>query len=145
MPASGSLPNVASATGFIGRVGLANPNAVVYATDSKTNITLNRLRRSLNRSHGSRRLKAMILAITGAAAGQSKAYSNFRVSVERTVGQAGVNKLGGARTIDQVAYQTGNSVAGDITTFDAQIAYSSKPTYPTVKGGGGGGRVGKLS
>lgn len=145
MPASGSLPNVGSATGFIGRVGLANTNAVTYVTDSKLNQPLNRIRRILNKSHGSRKLKAMILAITGAAAGQSKAYSNYRVSAERTAGQAGVNKLGGARTVELVAYQTGNSVAGDITTFDAQITYSNKPTYPTVKGGGGGGRLGKLS
>src|SRR5690349_10002690 len=140
------MPTAATATGFVGRVGLANPNATSYSSIAKRGGALAFINRTLNGSHGDRRLRATILALTGAVVGgASKAYSNTRASAGRAVGQAQHIGLGGMRTVETVTYQTGVTVAQDLTTVDTQIAAKHKPSsYPTVLGGGGGGRVGRL-
>lgn len=128
-------PATGTASGFIGSTP---SNITSYATTSIMGPLANELRRTLNRSHGSRRRKATLLAITGAAAGAaSKAYSNSRIDAGVSTGQAGRNDLGGKRTIETKTYQTGNSVAADITDFDTVLQKTSKPsTYPVDKGGG---------
>jgi hypothetical protein len=135
-----------NANGFVGRVGLANQNVTSYAGTAAYGSATRSLRRALNGSHGDRRAKATLLALTGAAVGAaSKAYSNSRIDAGRTTGQAGVNLLGGKRTIETKVFQTGVTVAQDLTDFDTRLAASVRPTYPTVKGGGGGGRAGRLA
>lgn len=138
------MPTTAAATGFIGRVGLANPNATSYSSIAKRGQTLELLNKALNTSHGARRLRATILALTGAAVGgASKAYSNTRI---QALQRAGKMSLGGAVAVETVTYQTGVTVAADLTSVDTQIAAKHKPSsYPAVKGGGGGGRAGKLA
>jgi hypothetical protein len=138
------MPTTATATGFVGRVGLANPNATSYSSIAKRGQGLQLVNNLLNRSHGSRRLRATLLALTGAAVGgASKAYSNSRIQAVQNVGKM---KLGGQQTVETVTYQTGVSVAADLTTIDAQIAAKHKPSsYPTNRAGyAGGGRVGKI-
>lgn len=140
------MPTAASASGFIGRVGLNQPNATSYSSIAKRGQSLQLVNNLLNRSHGSRRLKATLLSLTGAAVGAaSKAYSNSRVSAPTNT-LVSRTSLGGARTIDTVTYQTGVSVAQDLTTIDTQIAAKHKPaTYATDRAGaGGGGRAGKI-
>jgi hypothetical protein len=143
------MPTAAAATGFIGRVGLANPNATSYTSIAKRGQTLELLNKALNGSHGSRRLRATVLALTGAAVGgASKAYSNSRIRHTTDSSTSRVGRLGGGglRTVETVTYQTGVTVAGDLTTVDTQIAAKHKPSsYPTeLSGAGGGGRIGKL-
>lgn len=139
------MPSAASATGFVGRVGLSNPNATSYSSIAKRGQTLQVMNNLLNRSHGSRRLKATLLALTGAAVGgASKAYSNSRI---QAVQLAGKLAPGGIRNVETFTYQTGVSVAADLTTIDAQIAAKHKPSsYPANRAGsGGGGRAGRLA
>lgn len=139
------MPSAATATGFVGRVGLSNPNATSYSSIAKRGQSLQLINNLLNRSHGSRRLKATLLALTGAAVGgASKAYSNSRVQAQQ---QAGRSSLGGLRTVETATYQTGVSVAADLTTIDAQVAAKHKPSsYPANRAGsGGGGKAGRLS
>lgn len=140
------MPTLPTANGFIGRVGLGGGNATSYSGIGKTGGIGRLLNRLLNRGHGSRKARATILALTGAAVGgASKAYSNARVSAGRSAGQVGYNELGGKRTIETVAYQTGVTVAGDLTTIDTTIAQKSKPSsYPVEKGGYKPGKIGSL-
>lgn len=135
-----------TATGFIGRAGLANPNASSYAGTSKYGNTTKMLRTVFNLSHGARRAKATLLALTGAAVGgASKAYTNSRISAGATTGQAGINALGGRRTIETKTYQTGVTTAQDLVDFDTRLAARSRPTSFTVKGiSSQGGMAGKL-
>lgn len=143
------MPTTAAATGFIGRIGLANPNATSYSSIAKRGGALAALNKTLNGSHGDRRLRATILALTGAAVGgASKAYSNSRIAhtTDGTTSRVGRLGGGGQRLVETITYQTGVTVAADLTSVDTQIAAKHKPsTYPTVKGGGGGGRAGKLA
>lgn len=143
------MPTSAVATGFIGRVGLANPNATSYSSIAKRGQTLELLNKALNASHGSRRLRATILALTGAVVGgASKAYSNSRVkhTTDNSVSRVGRVSGGGLRVVETITYQTGVTVAGDLTSVDTQIAVKHKPSpYPTERSGaGGGGRVGRI-
>src|SRR5215204_3134756 len=111
------MPTLPTANGFIGRVGLGGGNATSYSGLQKYGATLRLLQRRLNLSHGSRKARATILALTGAVVGgASKAYSNSRVTADNAsplVSQAGRNTLGGKRNIETVAYQTGVTVAAD--------------------------------
>lgn len=141
------MPTLPSANGFIGRVGLGGGNATSYSGLAKVGGSLRGVQRMLNRSHGSRKLRAMILALTGAAVGgASKAYSNSRIKANETgSSQVGKNELGGKRSIETVAYQTGVTVAGDLTTVDTTLAAKSKPaTYPVDKSGHVPGKIGSL-
>src|ERR1044072_3853924 len=134
------MPTAASATGFVGRVGLANPNATSYSSIAKRGQTLELLNKALNSSHGSRRLRATLLALTGAAVGgASKAYSNSRIQAASTLGKLGG---GGLRTVETVTYQTGVTVAADLTTIDTQVAAKHKPSsYPANRSGAEIGRA----
>lgn len=138
------MPTAAAATGFVGRVGFANPNATSYTSIAKRGPQLQYLNSALNRSHGSRRLRATLLALTGAAVGgASKAYSNSRVQAGDRRGKL---SYGGKMTVETVTYQTGVSVAADLTTIDAQIAAKHKPaTYPANKSGFAPGNIGSLA
>lgn len=140
------MPTKGIATGFMGRVGLANPNVTSITTTSVSGTIVQDIKRALNKSHGSRRARATVLALTGAAVGAaSKAYSNSRIYAGRAVGQAGVNHLGGLRTVETVNYQTGVSTATDLTSIDQQIMTKSKPaSYPLNKSGYVPGKIGSL-
>jgi hypothetical protein len=138
------MPTAATATGYIGRVGLANPNATSYTSIAKRGQTLELLNKALNSSHGSRRLRATLLALTGAAVGgASKAYSNSRVQPSQRIGKL---SPGGLQPVETVTYQTGVTVAGDLTSIDTQIAAKHKPSsYPANKSGYAPGNIGSLA
>jgi hypothetical protein len=138
------MPTAATATGYIGRVGLANPNATSYTSIAKRGQTLELLNKALNSSHGSRRLRATLLALTGAAVGgASKAYSNSRVQASQRIGKL---SPGGLQPVETVTYQTGVTVAGDLTSIDTQVAAKHKPSsYPADKSGWRPGNIGSLA
>jgi hypothetical protein len=132
----------AVATGFIGRVGVIGDSAN-YATTGKIGVLGQLLRKAGSKSHGSRKMKSLMLALTGAAVGAaSKAYTNKRIDAGFT--RTGVNSngtgslvsLGGKRAVESVNYQTGVTVAQDLTDFDTRVAQKSyPPTYPKDKSG----------
>lgn len=138
------MPTAASSTGFVGRVGLANPNANSYSTTAKRGGSLALLNKALNLSHGSRRLRATILALTGAAVGgASKAYSNSRVQAGDRRGKL---SYGGRIPVETVTYQTGVTTAADLTSVDTQIAAKHKPaSYPPNLSGWKPGNIGTLA
>lgn len=142
------MPTKPTANGFIGRVGLGGGNATSYTGLAVTGGHLRKLRRMMNGSHGSRKLRAALLSLTGAAVGAaSKAYSNARLKASETPGvtsQVGRNELGGRRTTETVAYQTGVSVASDLTDIDGTIAKRTAPTYPADRSGYRPGNINKL-
>jgi hypothetical protein len=135
------MPTTGAATGFIGRQGASQPNVTAYSTTQKYGNQLGLMNRLLNRSHGTRRFRATLLSLTGAASGAaSKAYSNTRIAAVQQLGKLGYAAKQSAET---VAYQTGNSTAGDLTTTDAVIAVKHRPgTYPTDKSGFAPGKAG---
>lgn len=131
----------ATAKGFQGRVG-ALGNSTNYQTTGKVGGAARAMRTSLNRGHGNRMVRAILLALTGAAVGAaSKAYSVSRLNY---TGQAGQNTLGGLRKAQLVTKQTGVTVAQDLTDFDQNVARKSYPaTYPANKSGYRPGSQGK--
>lgn len=138
------------ATGFIGRVGLANLDATNYATVGKLGAVGTRLRNQFNRSHGTRMQRATLIALTGAVVGgASKAYTNKRINhgfgTGSNSGTASLVTVGGKRQIDTVTRQSGVTVAQDLTDFDTRMAQKSfPPTYPANKSGYAVGNIGRL-
>lgn len=124
----------ATASGFIGRVGTANPNATTYSTPEKFTLNLKTLRNRLNGGRGNRRLRTIITALTGAAVGAaSKAYSESRAQARQEVGKL---NSGGVKTVETVSYQTGVTVAGDLTDVDQGIAFKRRvASYPDDRAG----------
>ena len=135
----------ATANGFIGRVGAVG-NSTSYQSAGKVGSAAQRLKVFTRLSHGGRMARATLLALTGAAVGAaSKAYSVSQVDVGPSTGQAGINGLGGKRTAVLKTKQSGNTVAQDLTDFDANVAAKSRPsTYPKDKSGWTPGNIGKL-
>lgn len=133
----------ATASGWIGR---DTGNVTSHTTMSTYGASQGEIRRALNRGHGTRKLKAVLLALTGAAVGAaSKAYSTARVDTGVSTGQAGRNDLGGRRTTSLVTLQSGVTVAADLTNVDQSIAAKSRlSSYPADKGGFAPGNINKL-
>lgn len=136
----------AVATGFMGQAG--NTNIGTYSTYYDETPSERKLRVLVNRSYGSRRLKALLVALLGQAPGQSKAISHTRVAHPSAglFNTGAVNALGGVRGTETRADQTGNASAGDVTRITTRIQKRSKPaTYPADKSGFKPGNIGKLA
>lgn len=138
------------ALGFIGRVGAVG-NTTNYTTTGKIGGLGSQLRRSLNKGLGGRKMRAMMIALTGAAVGAaSKAVSVQRIDAKSNfIGTGPSNNsimlFGGARGDSTVAVQTGVTVAQDLTDFDTRIAQKSyPPAYPADKSGWRPGGIGRL-
>jgi len=133
----------ATAQGWIGR---DTGNVTAHSTIDKYGTVIGQMRKLLNKSHGSRRVKATILALTGTAVGgASKAYSVYQVSSGDTRGQAGQNNLGGKRTIVALAKDTGVTTAADLADIDNGIGAKSRlASYPANKNGWAPGNINKL-
>lgn len=132
----------ANATGHVGQSG--NKNVGTYSTYFEESPVERRLRPLVNRSHGSRKLKATLVALIGAAPGASDAYSNTRVAALSNMAGNPIAG-GGLRTVETVAYQTGVTTSADATRIKNQIQKRSRPaTYPVNLAGWKPGNIGKL-
>jgi hypothetical protein len=138
------------ATGFIGRVGAVG-DTTNYQTTGKIGAAGQMIRKALSKSHGTRRMKSLVLALTGAAVGAaSKAYTNKRLDqgftkTDKNSNGTGALTLGGKRNTETVTYQSGVTVAQDLTDFDTRAAQKSfPPSYPNDKSGFRPGNIGRL-
>lgn len=91
---------------------------------------------------GSRALDALIIALAGAAAGGNASYSYPLIDAVQAVGDY---NLGGKRTLSQKSLINRVTTAADVTQIGTLFAPQFAPSsYPTDKGGGGGGKTGTL-
>lgn len=85
--------------------------------------------RQINRllsTPGGRKLRATLLALTGAAPGQSKVVTGTRIAADAS---GGLLAGSGKRTIETVTYQAGVTTNADLTRIDTNLNKRSKPTY----------------
>lgn len=138
------------AVGFIGRYG-ALANTTNYTTTGKIGGLGSQLRRSLNKGLGGRKMRAMLIALTGAAVGAASKAVTVRRTDERSnfTGTGAANgsliAFGGKRGNSSVSVQAGVTVAQDLTDFDTRVAQKSyPPAYPKDKSGWTPGNIGRL-
>lgn len=96
--------------------------------------------RNAVKGHRGRRLREILIEVTGTAAGATAAASQSQVQ-----GQSGIthDNAGGIRPIETSYFVNRATAADDITLIDAQLARTPQPTYPEdLSGNGGGGKVG---
>jgi hypothetical protein len=96
----------------------------------------------LNRREGARVDARIATALTGAAVGGTASETRQRpVAVQADTSF----NLGGRRVIETVSLVNRATVAADETAIDAQLTPTFAPTtYPVDRGGGGGGKTGRL-
>lgn len=99
-----------------------------------------RVNRALNSGRGGRRLRQVLLALTGNAPGQSKVLTGTQIKHE----ESGDFGFGGKRTVETVTYQSGVTTAADVTNVDSKLEKKNRPIpYPRDKAITNNGRFGR--
>lgn len=97
----------------------------------------------LFRGRGSRIMGAVLRALTGAAVGGTATQTYRQVASEGDI-NAGLSN-GGKRTVNTVTDINRVTTSADETLIDEMTTRLNAPTsYPTDKGGGGGGKLGSF-
>src|SRR5215204_3411744 len=106
-----------------------------HSLNSKYTTKQWQMSRQLRTGIGGRKLRAIVMALTGATVGSaSKAYSSKRIPHDRQVGVA--TSQFGKITAVTVTHITGNTTANDLSVVDNVLAARTRPpTYPTSRGG----------
>lgn len=89
-------------------------------------------------------LVALMVALNGAAAGGAASATVARVDAQPTdpSNQTAFNSMGGLRPVSTVTLLSRVTTAADITYINQILQETFGPTYPTVLGSGGGGKLG---
>lgn len=105
-------------------------------TTAKGNDATAIARQLSRKTYGRASLRALFLALTGAAAGGTATTSHKRV--DAFDGLDGIQG-GGKRDIETFTPINRATTAADETRVDAMLSQTSTPTYPVDKSGNGGG------
>lgn len=136
---TGYSPFYSSTVGIASAGNEASYNAMTRVARSSTEYSIARL---LARG-GFRGMRRVMLVLTGAAAGSAASETHARVAAQTPFN---IGSMGGARTIETVTDNSGNTTAAQETYIENNILnmrYAANPTsYPVDAGGNGGG--GKL-
>lgn len=105
-----------------------------YTLYGKYPAPLEKVALDLRGSIGKRKVRATLLALTGAAPDTvSKALTQRRITNQSTPGS--LNSNGGKRTIATVTLQSGNASSADLALYDTVIAKRPRvTTYPRAVG-----------
>lgn len=116
-------------------------HALLSASVNQNNARVTLKRLFGNRAYGRGVTAKTLVALIGAAAGAATATSTHK-RVQAVANLDG-NEQGGDRTIETFTGINRVTTADDVSSFDAALALSSKPTYATDRSGnGGGGKLG---
>jgi hypothetical protein len=101
--------------------------------------------RELRTGIGSRKLRSVLLALTGATVGSaSKTLSRKRVQSVQQLGR-GAGESGGLRPIETQTLIAGNTTANDLSRMDTALMVRPRPaSYPVNKSGWRPGNPGSL-
>lgn len=117
------------------------PHTLLSASVNQNNARVTLKRLFGNRAYGRGVAAKTLIALIGAAAGDATAASTHK-RVQAVADVTG-NEQGGDRTIETFTGIDRVTTAADVTSFDAALALSSKPTYAVDRSGnGGGGKLG---